>query len=170
MAGKENPVALAGAYRGIAKTARLHVFNPQVTTFRALKQDECVPDALVLPVILRRGTITLWVRACPFCSAEHMHGGGSGDRDPHKMLQACQGHRAAHCSQFGWPHNYEDKGGVYRLAWRGEPAQFAPGALTPSERPTWLAKETARRLEARGVPVFYRPIFSAIPSKIWRWR
>lgn len=184
MTKKENPTALAGADRGIVKTAGPHVSNPQSTTLEALKQDAFtpvshwklrdgdIPNAHVIPVILRRGSIALWMPLCPFCPGEHVHGGGAEDLDPHKMLQAMGGYRAPHCGQFGWreERDHERMAGNYRLVWRGGAVQFAPGALSPNGRPTRAAKETAHRLVACGVPVLYRTIGSSIPSKFWRWR
>lgn len=191
MAEKENPAALGGAYRGIVKTAEPCVSNSQPTMLEALKQDALfdpkvvqelfstpgerhVPDAYVLPVIVRLGGFVLWMPMCPFCEMEHTHGHGltkfSDYSHPRQIVQAGEGFRSPHCGQFGWPVNYNDMAGNYRLVWRGEAAQFAPDALSPSGRPSRAAKETARRLEACGVLVSYRQIVSAIPSKIWRWR
>ena len=132
--------------------------------------DEGVPSAYVLPVIVRLGGFVLWMPMCPFCEMEHMHSLSSTPYfwPPSEALQACQGRRAPHCGQFGWPANYEDTSGDYRLVWRGEAARFAPGALSDCARPSRAANETARRLEACGVRVSYKLILSSIPSKIWR--
>src|SRR5262245_40090053 len=46
-------------------------------------------------VVLKRGEdVWLWViERCPFCGEEHVHGGGSLDGNPRRLL----GYRVAHC-------------------------------------------------------------------------
>ena len=142
------PEALAGANRAGNSKGLGGTFDPQFSFETNGPQDSDVPIALTRIVIGRRYSF-LYIRNCPLCGMEHMHGQfpvRGGGSDPLDALVACQGHRASHCHCQGphrvarctrgeWhtvivypPEWHEPEGDDYRLVLGPEPACFTtPG-------------------------------------------
>jgi hypothetical protein len=90
------PEARAGANRAGTSKGLGGTFDAQFSFETNGPQDSVVPIALTRIVIGRRYSL-LYIRNCPLCGMEHMHGQfpvhGEGS-DPLDVLVACQGHRS----------------------------------------------------------------------------
>jgi hypothetical protein len=177
------PAALAGANRAENSKGLGGTFDPQFSSETNGPQDSDVPIALARIVIGRRYSF-LYIRNCPLCGMEHMHGQfpvrGEGS-DPLDALAACQGHRASHCHCHGphrvarctrgeWhtvivypPEWHEPEGYDYRLVLGPEPACFTPrGIKSKAARLAMLA------LTRRGVATSLEILRPRRRSVFWR--
>ena len=168
----------AGTSKGLGGT-----FGPHISFETNGPQDSDVPIALARIVIGRRYSF-LYIRNCPLCGMEHMHGQfpvrGEGS-DPLDALAACQGHRASHCHCHGphrvarctrgeWhtvivypPEYHEPEGCDYRLVLGPEPACFTPrGIKSKAARLAMLA------LARRGVATSLEILRPRRRSVFWR--
>jgi hypothetical protein len=132
------------------------------------------PIAWVSVFVSWLGNVGYWIRQCPLCGHEHVHGGyvpfDPRTRQGFARFQFNLSHaeslgwRAPHCHQPPRCGTREDDGREYELMLTAEPARFGPGAQY-SRR----AKRTMDYLRSIGVNTSSKTIPSAWPPSRWRW-